>query len=148
MARPRKARNDSAAGKQELMQAAKSPIQPVMPLAERAMFYFQQYAGTRPSFDWSKGDIVRLTKLAERQAEVDELSELVKMEGVVVRNNRGTPVVNPIVTARDQLERTIMAMEKTLSVFAPMEGGKKRSVYEQAKEAEQLVDNSGDDLLS
>lgn len=144
----RKARNDSAAGKQELMKAARSPIEPVQELAERAMYYFQHYASTRPSFDWSKGDIVRLTKLSERMAEVDVLSEQVKADGVMVRNNRGTPVVNPAVTARDQLERTCMAMEKTLSVFAPMSGSKKQSVFDQACESESLKANNDNDLLA
>ena len=149
MARSKKpARADSAEGKRALVVAAKTPLRPSQSLSEGAMEYFLHYASTRPTFDWSRGDIVRLTKLAERMEEIDAITEALKIEGVVVVNQRGTPVANPLISARDSLERTVMAMERSLSVYSPMEGGKKALVADQAKEVEKLAARGDDSLLA
>lgn len=145
---PSKKRNDSVDGKLALVEAANTSIQPINEVSELALFYFSQYSSTRPSFSWSRGDIVRLTKLSERMAEVDRISELIKQEGPVVINQRGTQIPNPLLAARDSLERTCMATERSLSVYAPMEGSNKKNTFDQAKEVEKIQKSGDDDLLA
>jgi len=148
MPRVAKIRNDSVKGKQAILDAAKNPTEPVAVLDEVAMYYFGLYSSTRPSFSWSKGDLVRLTKIAERCSEVDRLTEKIKQDGYTVINQRGTEIVNPLVGARDQLERTIMAAERSLSIYSPMEGSNKVNTHEQAKEVEKAQKADDSDLLA
>ena len=141
-------RADSAEGKRALLVAAKTSLQPVQSLSEGAMGYFDHYTSTRPSYDWSRGDLVRLTKLCERMAEVDTITNLINEEGLTVINQRGTQIPNPLISVRDSLERICMAAERSLSVYSPMEGGKKSIVAEQAKQVEKLAGGGSDDLLA
>ena len=85
--------------------------------------------------------------MSERQAEVEEITKRIYEEGLVVINHRGTQIANPLINVRDQLERTIMAAERSMSVYAPMQGGKKENIYNQAKEAESAASKK-DDLLA
>ena len=145
---PAKRRNDSIEGKRDLLAATNTSIQPVQPLNDAAQFYFNEYIQTRPSFAWNKGDIVRLTKICERLAEVDHLSRLIKEEGYTVINAKGTSIPNPLMTARDSLERLAMAGERSLSLYAPITGSAKANVFDQAKEVERLSNEPDDDLLA
>ena len=145
---PAKRRNDSVQGKRDLLEAANTALAPVQPLNDSAQFYFEQYISTRPSFSWTRGDLVRLTKICERLAEVDHLSELIKEEGYVVINAKGTQIPNPLLTTRDSLERLAMAGERGLSLYSPITGSAKANTYEQAKEVERLKGSDDDDLLS
>ena len=142
-----KKRNDSDSGKRLLVTEGTKALEPVKPLTDRAVEYFLLYTGTRPSYEWSKGDLIRLTSMSERQAEVEEITKRIYEEGLVVINHRGTQIANPLINVRDQLERTIMAAERSMSVYAPMQGGKKENIYNQAKEAEATADKK-DDLLA
>ena len=148
MARVAKPRKDSAAGKALQLKEGRAPVDPIKPLKERARYFFDLYISTRPSFDWSRGDLIRLTQISERQAEVEAFTAQLEAEGYTVINNRGTQIMNPIVTARDQLERTIMAAERSLSIYAPVEGGKKKNMFEQNKEIDRQSERPVDDLLA
>ena len=145
MARTRK---DSVAGKRLQLAEGRAALEPVQPLEDAAKYYFELYTSTRPSFEWSRGDLIRLTQLSQRMAEIDYITGQIKAEGLTVINQRGTPVVNPLVSARDQLERTAIAMEKSLSIYAPVSGGAKANMFEQNKEIDRLEKKKGSDLLA
>lgn len=148
MSRAKKpARADSAEGRRQLLLASKTALQPTEELSERAQIYFNNYASTRPSYDWNRADLTRLTKLAQRMYEVDLITIMLTDDGLTVLNQRGTQVANPLIAVRDTLERTCCAMERSLSVYSPMEGSKKALVSSQAKEMNQLT-NDKDDLLA
>ena len=144
MARTRK---DSVAGKRLQLAEGRAPLEPIQPLEDTAKYYFDLYISTRPSFEWSRGDLIRLTQLSQRMAEIDYITGQIKAEGLTVINQRGTPVVNPLVSARDQLERTAISMEKSLSIYAPVSGGAKANMFEQNKDIDRL-EKKGSDLLA
>ena len=147
MPRTAKPRKDSAAGKALQLAEGRAPVEPIKPLADRAKHFFDLYVTTRPSFDWSRGDLIRLTLLSERQAEVEHLTRAIEEEGYTLINQKGTLIVNPILSARDQLERTVISMEKSLSIYAPVEGAAKKHMFEQNKEIDRQA-GKNDDLLA
>lgn len=141
-----KIRNDSIEGKRALAKAANEPLVPIEQLTEAEMRYFQLYATSRPSFMWSPADRTRLTKLAQRLVEVDMLTEKIKERGIVDFNARKTPVISPLLTGRDQLERTILQIERSLSLYHPIQD--KGDIFEQAKEVDKIKKSKDDDLLA
>src|SRR6056300_915093 len=142
MPRTAKPRKDSAAGKALQLAEGRKPLEPVQPLNKQAKYYFDLYTSCRPSFDWSRGDLIRLTAISRSMAEIDALTAQLEAEGYTVANQRGTQIMNPILTARDQLTRTVMAAERSLSIYAPIEGGAKKNMFEQNKEIDAIEELS------
>ena len=142
MARTPKPRKDSVEGKALQLAEGRKPLEPVQPLNDQAKYYFELYTSCRPSYDWSRGDLIRLTAISRSMAEIDALTAQLESEGYTVINNRGTQIMNPIMTARDQLTRTVMAAERSLSLYAPVEGGNKKNLFEQNKEID-AVEEAG-----
>ena len=140
-----KLRNDSIAGKKLKIQSSKEIIEPILPMNDLAQGLFGEYLRCRPSYDWSPGDLVRLTALAERAAEVFTLSEQIRREGMQVEHEKKGMVPNPLLAERDRLERTVMAMESRLSVYAPRKSGE--NLFQQAKEENAISDAIDEDLL-
>ena len=147
MPRTAKPRKDSAEGKALQLAEGRKPLEPVQPLKPEAKYYFDLYTSCRPSFDWSRGDLIRLTQISRSMAEIDALTAQLEAEGYTIPNPRGTQIMNPIMTARDQLTRTVMAAERSLSIYAPVEGGAKKNMFEQNKEIDRQQ-SQADDLLA
>jgi len=143
-----KVRNHSVEGKRQLMKAAEEIPAPPLKLRSQGKVYWDAIVSTRPSFEWNKADLIRLARLCQRHDEVDRIDQQIEKEGLVLIDDRGRLVANPLVAIRDQLEKTTMSMERLLSLFTPMVGGKKQNVIDQAREVENMRDAMDDDLLA
>lgn len=146
MARPK--RLDSAAGQAAILQAAKTPIQPTQALGEDARRYFDFMAGSRASFDWSRGDMILLTRVSDWLAQADQIKAELDASGLIEVNAKGTRIVNPLLSAADTLERRAMAAMRQLSLAMPLEGAGKTVVAQTAKKVEGLADAANDDDFS
>ena len=134
-------RNDSVDGKRQILANATSKLEPVNELTKAELAYFDRYSTCRMIEDWSPGDIVRLERLCGWMAEIDEIKRQIKDEGLVVLNQRGTPISNPLLTARDNLERLAMSAEAKLHVYSPaLEGSGHKRSHDKAKEVAKAKD--------
>lgn len=143
MARPK--RLDSVEGAAALVKAAKTPIQPTSPLTEDARRYFDYLATSRASFDWSRGDMVLLTRVSDWFAQADRIKAELDASGLIEVNAKGTRVVNPLLSAADTLERRAMAAMRQLSLAMPMEGAAKTVTAATARKVSEIADASGSD---
>ena len=82
--------------------------------------------------------------------EIDDIKAAIKEQGLVVLNQRGTQIVNPLVGARDGLERLAMSAEAKLHVYSPeMSGSGHKRTSEKAKEVQRARDSAaGNEHLS
>lgn len=143
MARPK--RLDSVEGAKALVDAAKTPILPTSPLSEDARRYFDYLSGSRASFDWSRGDMVLLTRVSEWFAQADEIKAELDASGLIEVNAKGTRIVSPLLSAADTLERRAMAAMRQMSLAMPMEGAAKTVAADTARKVNEIANANGSD---
>lgn len=123
-----------------------APHHPLAPEAER---YFYDLLTCRASFDWSRGDVIMLTRLSDWLADADQYRYRLEMEGLTLTNAKGTEVVNPMVTICDGLERRIVATMVKLAIFSISSTSQSGRGIEgkAAKEANAAALEADDDLV-
>lgn len=154
MEKKTRTRADSAASAVKAMvNAAKAPLVPPaqVTLTASALPYWDNVVRARARDEWSDVDLVVAAQLAQCMADMaDEDAEL-RIEGKVVKNDRGTQVMNPRTTVMEQLARREMALMRTLRMGGRVAGdsrdeaGRRKIERESAKLREELEEN---DLLA
>jgi hypothetical protein len=147
-------RSDSAeSAVKAMLNAAKGLVQPLAhtPLREEAMKFWPGVVCARARDEWIDVDLVVAAQLAECQACIEEESVALRVEGTVVKNDRGTLVANPRTGILEALARREMALMRTLRMGGRVAGdardqaGKRKIERTARKVREELED---DELLA
>ncbi len=106
------------------MDAAKPELQPpsCVTLTKSAIPFWIGVVRARARDEWSDVDLVVAGQLAQCQADMAEEDELLRVETRVIKNERGTPVMNPRTTVMEQLARREMALMRTLRMGGRVSG--------------------------
>lgn len=100
---------------------------------------------------WTNIDLVHAVNLARCLCSIEENQILLKCEGDVIMNQRGTPIMNPRFTILEQLSRRAAALSTKIQVHAIATVGEskqskgKNMVKRSAIEA--MEDTEDDDLI-
>jgi hypothetical protein len=107
-----------------MVNAAKPDIQPpeYVSLTPSALPFWAGVVRARARDEWSDVDLVVAGQLAQCQADMEEEDEALRVEGRVIKNDRGTPVMNPRTTVMEQLARREMALMRTLRMGGRIAG--------------------------
>lgn len=140
-------------GMKNAIAAQTTTIEPYSALTENASRYFFDLAKSRASFDWSRGDVIVLTRIASWLDESDSVQEKLRIQGIVIRNQRGTEIVNPLFSIVDTLERRIMqGLTKLQITQMSLAAGALASTAKRVKNAEEVAgkmkNDDEEDLLS
>jgi hypothetical protein len=106
---------------------------------------------SRARDEWSEADLVVAGQLATCQADMATEQKAVHEESTVLRNERGTMVMNPRVTVLEQLARREMALMRTLRMGGRIAGDTRdeagrRKVASQARKVQAELEE--DELLA
>lgn len=154
MPRARRLKMDTAAGAVAAMQNAIAGI--FAPPAEAElepadMVYWAAIVRARARDEWTENDLQVAAQLARCRRQIQEEEKLLKAEGRVIENQRGTPIMNPRVTVIEQLSRRQMALMRSIQCTATATAGysahnvgRRRA----AREAEAAATIEADDLLA
>lgn len=121
----KRTRSDSAeSAVKAMVNAAKADLQPPdhTPLRDEAMKFWPGVVRARARDEWIDVDLVVAAQLAECQACIEEESTQVRLEGTVVKNDRGTLVANPRTGILEALARREMALMRTLRMGGRIAG--------------------------
>lgn len=150
----RKKRSDSAAAAIAAMVNAAKPL-PNLPghvhLRPEDLPFWEGIARARARDEWTDADLVVAAQLARCQHDIERESKALDVEGSVIENQRGTPVMNPRHAVLEQLARREMALMRTLRIGGSVTGDRRdlekaRKIQREAEKArEELAD---DDLLA
>jgi hypothetical protein len=124
-AKPKRTRSDSAASAVKAMVSAAQPdLQPPShnPITESAKPYWLGVVRARARDEWSEVDLVVAAQLAQCQADIAEEDAMLRTEGRVMPNDRGTIVMNARTTVLEQLARREMALMRTLHIGGRISG--------------------------
>lgn len=154
--KPRKSRADSAASAVKAMVAAAQPdiaVPACMTLTDSALPFWPGVVRARTREEWIEVDLVVAAQLAQCQADMSEEDELLRAEGRVIKNDKGTPVMNPRTTVMEQLARREMALMRTLRMGGRIAGDTrdelgKRKVEHQSRKLRRELEEEDDGLLA
>jgi hypothetical protein len=150
----KRTRSDSAeSAVKAMVNAAQGLIEPPRhtPLRAEAMKFWPGVVCARARDEWIEVDLVVAAQLAECQACIEEESVQVRLEGTVLKNDRGTLVANPRTGVLEALARREMALMRTLRMGGRVAGdardqsGKRQVERTARKVREELQD---DELLA
>ena len=151
MAIRKRTQKNTVAGQVETVQAILTKINPAYDLNELQLDYFNRVVKSRETSAWDENHVLLATNLAVTYAQLDQANNEIKARGLMVKNDRGTPVVNPVVTAKASLMSSVLQLNKALGLSASQMGvsGKEQDSRNKAdREARGLIEKiSEDDLI-
>lgn len=134
---PKRSRSDSATSAVAAMQAAAAgAIEPpnFVHLRDGDGPFWDSVVRARTRDSWTDSDLVLAGNLARCLSDIERLQREIDLEGDVLKNDRGTAVINPKHSLLETLSRRAVALSRTLQVHAQATQGDSR---DQGKKATQ-----------
>jgi hypothetical protein len=152
----KRGRADSAASAVKAMVDAAKPdieVPAWVTLTESARPFWIGVVRARTRDEWIDVDLVVAAQLAQCQADIAEEDAALREEGRVIKNDRGTPVMNPRTTVLEQLARREMALMRTLRMGGRIAGDSrdeqgKRKIESQSRKLRGELEEEDDGLLA
>lgn len=120
-------------------------------ITDDAIPYWKGIVRARARDEWTEVDLVVVGQLAQCQCDIAEQDVALRAEGSIVKNERGTQIMNPRATLMENLARREMALMRTLRLGGRVSGdgvddAKRRSIQRQSEEIRKELES--DDLLA
>jgi hypothetical protein len=122
MAKAIRAKSDSVKGMVDQFTTASKVLQPSRPLNSNQMSHFKRIVNDRETGSWSDNHLHIATELAITYALIESATTILDSEGMMLKNDRGTMVTNPMVSARLQLSGSALHLNKALGLSASQKG--------------------------
>lgn len=133
--------------------AAKEVLMPPehVKITPDAMNYWKGIITARARDEWTEVDLVVVAQLAQCQCDMAEQDIALREEGSIVKNDRGTQIMNPRATLMENLARREMALMRTLRLGGHAGGDarddvKRRSIQKQSENLRKELED--EDLLA
>lgn len=151
MAERKRVQKNTIAGQIETTKKIMKGVTPAYPLNELQQSYFDRVVKSRETESWDENHILLATNLAVTYVQVDDANKDIEQRGLMTKSDRGTPVVNPAITAKSSLMATVLQLNKALGLSASQMGvsGKDQESRNKAdREARKVLEKAAvDDLI-
>jgi hypothetical protein len=145
-------RIDSATGAVGVMLASGRSIEPPsnVPLGPEDGPFFASVIAEFARSEWSAHQLELAAMLARTMADLEREQRELRVEGSVMKTDRGTPVVNPRKAVVQMHAGTILSMRRSLSLHARAQGGEARDVGKRRAMAKEIEAGNplDDDLIA
>ena len=84
--------------------------------SEDEMVIWGQFTRARAREDWRDMDLILLAKVVRMEADIRQHQAAVEEQGVIIENQRGTPIPNPLLAIIDTVERRQLAVIRSMSL--------------------------------
>lgn len=143
-------RTDTVKGAVSAMSGAVNPIEVPehVTVPDAALKFWRSITRARAAGRWNDSDLEVAAELARTKANIERLNLEIEEEGDVIKNDRGTPIVNPKHSLLETLTRRMIALSRALQVHAEATQGKSRDqvksnkAQSEAVKAAKAMDNS------
>ena len=147
-------RADSASSAVKAMLNAAQGVMPVpahVKLRAGDAVFWDGVVRARARDEWTETDLVVAGQLARCLHDIEDEQAVLDEEGTVIRNDKGTPVVNPRVSVLEQFARREMALMRTLRMGGRVAGaardeGPARKIERQSRKLREELED--DELLA
>lgn len=150
MAQRKRVQKNTIAGQIETTKRIMKGVNPAFDLTELQKHYFDRIVKSRETESWDDNHILLATNLAVNYAQVDLANKDIEERGLMTKSDKGTPVVNPAVTAKSSLMATVLQLNKALGLSASQMGvsGKDQEARNKAERtARKVIEEVTDDLI-
>ena len=86
--------------------------------SEEEKVWWSNYTSLWAANEWRTCDLIIVYKIIENEREIKEQRQTIEVEGDMLENNRGTPVVNPRKVLIKQLQDQILSFMRSVGYFA------------------------------
>lgn len=143
-------RTDTVKGAVSAMSGAVNTIEVPehVTVPDAALKFWRSITKARAADRWNDSDLEVAAELARTKANIERLNLEVEEEGDVIKNDRGTPIVNPKHNLLETLTRRMVALSRALQIHAEATQGKSRDqvksnkAQSEAANAAKAMDNS------
>lgn len=80
------------------------------------MTIWRQFTGARAMDGWRDFDLLIVAKAVRLEADIRAYQATLDAQGAIVQNDRGTQIVNPLLSVVDALQRQQLALIRSLSL--------------------------------
>ena len=150
MPRTKRMPTNTVAGQIAITQSVLKKIEPSYALNTTQLNYFGKVVRSRETETWDENHVLLATNLAVTYAQLDEANDDIAKRGLMTKSDKGTPVVNPAVTAKSNLMASVLQLNKALGLSANQVGvsGQNQNARNKAeREAREIIDKVTDDLI-
>lgn len=84
--------------------------------SDAEMVIWSQFTRARALNDWRDFDLILVAKAVRIEADVRKHQESLDRIGVIIKNDRGTPIANPLLSIIDSLQRQQLSIIRSLSM--------------------------------
>lgn len=148
--KPRRRRIDTAAAAVDIMKAALLPVAPPphVPLADEDRPFWDSVIKEFARSEWTSHQLELAAMLARTMADMEREQRQLRVDGSVVKTDKGTPVVNPRKSVIQMHAATIFSMRRSLQLHARARNGEARDTAQRRGKAKEIEgDNPLDDPL-
>ena len=118
--------------------------------SEDELVIWDQFTRARAREDWRDMDLLLLAKVVRMEADIRSHQTLLEQQGVIVENQRGTQIPNPLLAIIDTIERRQLAVIRSMSLN--QQASDPRTINGNAKNVNNarsaISDNSDDGLIA
>lgn len=145
----KRARSDTASAAMTAALNAGTTIDPPahVVLREGDRPFWDSVVRARARDTWTTSDLENAANLARCKADVERLQAEITAEGDIVKNDRGTQVLNPKHTLLETLSRRAVALSRMLHVHAEATVGESRDAVKALKTEREAAEVADDDLI-
>lgn len=150
MPRVKRTPTNTIAGQIELTKKIMKKVEPAYYLNNDQEAYFSRIIRSIEMSAWDENSILLATNLAVTYVQLDEANKDIESRGLMTKSDKGTPVVNPAVTAKSSLMSAILQLNRTLGLSASQRGvaGNKQEARNKAeRETREILEKVTDDLI-
>ena len=122
MATRKRTMKNTVSGQVEAMAMVSAKIESPIKLDPDESIYFDMVVKSRETASWNPIHLLMASNLAITFAQLDEANSSLASDGLMVRNDRGTKVVNPACAAKSALSATVLQLSKALGLSASQLG--------------------------
>lgn len=143
-----KKRSDSTNVRTKIFSDAFKKTEPPVSLEDKELPFWDTIIEARA--DWTKIDLVHAANLARCLCSIEEETFMLKIEGSVVDNAKGTKVMNPRHSILEQLSRRAITLSGKLHIHALATQGESKLQNGKNKAKKQAIEafSDEDDLLA
>jgi phage terminase small subunit len=150
MAARKRVQKNTIQGKIEAMKSVREVLTSPIQLDPDEQKYFDYVVMAREVSSWDNNSLLIAANLAMSYAQLDEANLVIAEVGLMTKSDKGTPVVNPAITAKTALSNSILQMNRILGLSASQNGlsGQKQAARNKADaEARAVISQVKDDGL-
>lgn len=84
--------------------------------SDEELVIWSQFTSTRAPGDWRDFDLLLVAKMVRAEADIRKYQLVIDKAGPLLKTDKGTPIVNPLVSVVDSLQRQQLAIVRSMSM--------------------------------